>query len=74
LLLSNYVKYNQRTLLYLILLLKNVLGGYTLGLSNAFVTPGTLFILIGLFIVIMAATNRIDNKIASRIIGSDWGR
>ena len=46
--------------------------GYTLGLRNTFATPGILLILVGIFIVIMAGTNRTDNKVSGRIIGSDW--
>ena len=45
---------------------------YTFGLRNTFATPGTLLISIGLFIVIMAGINRVDNKISGRTIGSDW--
>jgi hypothetical protein len=47
--------------------------GYTLGLRNTFSVPGTLLILIGLFIVIMAEVNRTGHKIPNRTIGNDWG-
>jgi uncharacterized membrane protein len=54
--------------------LQECVRSYTLGFASIIAAPGMVLILVGLFIVIMAIINRIDNRRLGLPIENDWRR